>query len=67
MPCGLTGNKRKRAQSERGSYVEISLENNACRFGPVSRHGVRFCTNVVGWPNGHAWSDAARRHDEPDA
>ena len=67
MTCGITVTNANGAQSERGSYVEISLENNACRFGPVSRHGVRFCTNVVGWPNGHAWSDAARRHDEPDA
>ena len=48
-------------------YVEISLENNACRFGPISRDGVRFCANVVGWSHGHAWSDAAKRHDETDA
>ena len=46
MPCGLTGTNANGAQSERGSYVEISLENNACRFGPVSRYGVRFCANV---------------------
>src|SRR5512144_1852655 len=59
--------KHKGQNIDEASNVKISLEDDTRRFGSFSRDRLCLCANVLGWSDGHAWTDASRRDDEPNA
>jgi CRP-like cAMP-binding protein len=65
--CGLSYSGHQGHNAKEAPDVKTSMEDNACRDGSPCRDCLCLRTNAVRRPNGHAWSDGARRHDEPNA